>query len=138
MLQDSDSPLPWRPWQWAESWHGPLKESWRERMAVYCTPKDVHTSSSRVFHEHSILLSHHHMLHSVRNASMDGHLLTKATYVTKRKDYNFYFWTLKEVHFKKICFKMLNSVLFCEVITLSACGVSLQIGRCEMHYCSGR
>ncbi len=77
------------------------------------------------------------MLHSVRKASMDGHLLTKATYVTKSKDYNIYFWTLKEVHFKKICFKIVNSALLWEVITLSACGVSLEIGRCEMHYCSG-
>lgn len=113
MLQDSDSPLPWRPWQWAESWHGPLKESWRERMAVYCTPKDVHTSRSRVFHEHSILLRHHHILHSVRKASMNSYLLQQPMQ-QKRKDCTFlcqlelFFQTLK--HLNHIKCQIVNSV----------------------------
>lgn len=116
MLQDSDSPLPWRPWQWAESWHGPLKESRRERIAVYCTPKDVQTSSSRVFHEHSIMLRHHHILHSVSKASMDTYLLKKP-----RKDYTFslsvvfYFLTCISrfvLKLKTVCFVGLYYIFF--------------------------
>lgn len=106
MLQDSDSPLPWRPWQWVESWHGPLKESWRERIAVYCTPKDVHTSRSRVFHEHSILLRHHHILHSVREARMDSYLLKQPMQQNGRialffVSQNFFFFFLDFKTFKQ-------------------------------------